>query len=103
MVQYRDGETGELTTKIVDKVIKKRMSSLKKAIMKKRESDKLVRAQRKEARREAREALLKINEIQEESCTETDGYITIAEEDLDPVSNSFHTRNRKKPTNLAKT
>ena len=57
MVQYRDPETGQMTTKVVDKVVRKRVSTLKKVILKKRELDKKQRALKKETRRELREAL----------------------------------------------
>eukprot|EP00353_Schmidingerella_taraikaensis_P011339 CAMPEP_0185591500 /NCGR_PEP_ID=MMETSP0434-20130131/64734_1 /TAXON_ID=626734 ORGANISM="Favella taraikaensis, Strain Fe Narragansett Bay" /NCGR_SAMPLE_ID=MMETSP0434 /ASSEMBLY_ACC=CAM_ASM_000379 /LENGTH=37 /DNA_ID= /DNA_START= /DNA_END= /DNA_ORIENTATION= len=36
---------------VVDKVVKKRMTALKKAILKKRDQDKQARAQRKEERK----------------------------------------------------
>ena len=37
MVQYRDPETGQMTTQVIDKVVKKRLTTLKKAIIKKRD------------------------------------------------------------------
>ncbi len=40
MVEYIDPETGLKTKTIVDKVIRKKVSSLKKAILKKREIEK---------------------------------------------------------------
>ena len=43
MVQYRDPETGQMTTQVVDKVVKKRLTTLKKAIIKKRDQEKLAR------------------------------------------------------------
>ena len=47
MVQYRDPETNQLVQMIVDKAVKKRITPLKKAIIKKRELEKQARALRK--------------------------------------------------------
>lgn len=77
MVEYIDPETGQKTKTIVDKVIKKKVTSLKKAIIKKREIERLNRLQRKEEKRQLRE------ERERNAVTPgetTDGYVTIDEE-----------------------
>ena len=69
---------------IVDKVVKKRCTPLKKAILKKRELDKKARLQRREERKRDKEAVMKatVPTIHEEE-THTDGYITIDDEVTD--------------------
>ena len=89
MVEYRDPVTGERTKTIVDKVIKKRITPLKKAIMKKREFERDARLLRKEERKKIREALalqkselLKNGAILEAENQEEegdDGYVTVDE------------------------
>lgn len=77
MVEYIDPETGQKTKTIVDKVIKKKVTSLKKAIIKKREIERLNRLQRKEEKRQLREEKERNAVTQGEA---TDGYVTIDEE-----------------------
>ena len=57
IVEYRDAETNQIVQKIVDKVSKKRITPLKKAILKKRTLEKQHRLLRKEERRRLREIL----------------------------------------------
>jgi len=64
---------------IVDKVSKKRITPLKKAILKKRELEKQHRLLRKEERRRLKEALKSQQVTVEEAGTETEGYETIDE------------------------
>jgi len=77
VVEYIDPETGQKTKTIVDKVIKKKVTSLKKAIIKKREIERLNRLQRKEEKRQLREEKERNAVTQGEA---TDGYVTIDEE-----------------------
>lgn len=78
MVEYIDPETGQKTKTIVDKVVKKKVTSLKKAIIKKREIERLNRLQRKEEKRQLREERERNAAVTLGDAT--DGYVTIDEE-----------------------
>ena len=80
MVEYRDPETGQKTFTIVDKVVKKRVTPLKQAILKKREIEKQARINRREERKRMKEELKqrKTDEKDPKSNLD-DGYVTIEE------------------------
>ena len=74
MLEYRDEETNELVTMLVDKARKVKVTPLKKAILLKRQRVLQDRVQRKEEK-----LILKLaaNKIEEED----DGFVTIDDED----------------------
>ena len=72
MVEYVDPETGELIKTLVDKVRKKKITPLKRAILKKRNENKMQLIQ---SREERKQALAKTHHDKDES------FETVSEED----------------------
>lgn len=80
MLEYRDAETNQIVKTIVDKAIKKKITPLKKAILKKREEQTQFRLARKEERRLLREALQN-QVVVAEAASETEGFVTVDDEE----------------------